>query len=82
MKDLTFPCRRVAWINIHDLHILGLESFLVTIRLGLMAKGFNQNWFWPFVLRVFQFNITGYDGHVKYFDDFDNSILCTQVQVF
>ena len=53
-----------------------------------MAKEFNQNWLWPFqlVVAAFQFmtnfNVTGHNGDVECFSDFDNSILCAQVQVF
>ena len=28
------------------------------------------------------FNVTGYDGDVECFSDFDNSILCSRIQIF
>ena len=49
-----------------------------------MAKEFNQNWLWPFAAFQFMtnFNVTGHNGDVECFSDFDNNILCARVQVF
>ena len=83
-EDSTFHCRIVDWIDIRDLHILELGSFPAKIGLGLVAKEFDQNLLWSFVALQFKtiFNVTGYDGDVGCFSDFDNSILCSRIQVF
>lgn len=64
--------------------MLEFGTFPVELGLGLVAKEFTKHWLYPFV--SFQFmtnlNVTGYDGDVECFSDFDNSILCAQVQVF
>ena len=84
-EDSTFRRRRVAaLVDIRDFHIFELGSFSVKRGLCLVAKGIEKNWLRPFVAFQFttNFNVTGYDGDVECFSDFDNSILCTPVQVF
>ena len=82
--QLSAQCRIVDWLDIRDLHILQLGSFSAIVGTGLMAKEFDQNWLWSFVALQFMtiFNVTGYDGDVECFSDFDNSILCSRIQVF